>query len=114
MIIIFGGAYQGKLDFAKEKFNIKDEEILDLSKENFSLDKKVIYHFEEVKKKNISFNEADLNNKILILDDESCGLVPINDEDRRYREDIGRLMVKLSKEADEVYRVFIGLGERIK
>ena len=29
MILIFGGAYQGKLDFAKEKFNISDEEVFE-------------------------------------------------------------------------------------
>lgn len=114
MVIVFGGAYQGKLDFVKEKFNILDDDVLDLSKEGFSLDKKVIYHFEEVKKRNISFNKEDLKDKILVFNDESLGLVPIDDFDRKYREDIGRLMVSLSKDANEIYRVFLGIGERIK
>ena len=47
MILIFGGAYQGKLDFAKEKFNISDEEVFECT-ETGELDfsKRVIYSAE--------------------------------------------------------------------
>ena len=34
MILIIGGAYQGKLDYAKEKFGLKDEDIFDCAKAN--------------------------------------------------------------------------------
>lgn len=31
LILVFGGAYNGKLSFVKEKFNISDEEVLTLN-----------------------------------------------------------------------------------
>ena len=34
MILIIGGAYQGKLDYAKEKFGLRDEDIFDCAKAN--------------------------------------------------------------------------------
>lgn len=114
MVIVFGGAYQGKLDFVKGKFNILDSDICNLKKDDLDLNKKVIYHFEEVKRRDIKYDLEDLKDKILIINDESCGLVPIDPIDRKYREEIGREVVTLSKIADEVYRVFLGLGEKIK
>ncbi|MDO5564129.1 MAG: cobalamin biosynthesis protein CobU [Eubacteriales bacterium] len=38
MILIFGGAYQGKTNFVKEKYNINDEDIYSIEK--FEIDKK--------------------------------------------------------------------------
>ena len=52
--------------------------------------------------------------RIIIMNDMSQGLVPMDAEDREYREACGRAMIKLSKAAEEVYRVFCGLGQRIK
>ena len=56
MIIIFGGAYQGKLEYAVEAYGIKEEDIFDCkciaeatSAEAIKIDfsKKVIYHLEQ-------------------------------------------------------------------
>ena len=35
MVLIFGGAYQGKLDFAMKKFNIKDTDIFTCTEDSF-------------------------------------------------------------------------------
>ena len=32
MILIFGGAYQGKLDFAKKKFGVTDRQVFTVQK----------------------------------------------------------------------------------
>ncbi len=48
------------------------------------------------------------------MDDVSQGVVPIDTDRRAWREDVGRTMLWLAKEADEVHRVFCGLGQRIK
>ena len=116
MIYIFGGAYQGKLDFAKEKFNIEDSDICDVSKENLDFSKKVIYHFEKLIREDFSVKEniTKLLDKIIIADDESCGLVPISEEDRLYRENAGRALTFISESSSEVYRVFMGIGLRLK
>jgi adenosyl cobinamide kinase/adenosyl cobinamide phosphate guanylyltransferase len=61
------------------------------------------------------FNELlpDLKNKIIICDDISSGVVPMGSEMRKWREVVGRVLALLSKNADEVVRVFCGIGSRI-
>ena len=58
--------------------------------------------------------DEPLTDKIIIMDDVSQGVVPIDTDRRAWREDVGRTMLWLAKEADEVHRVFCGLGQRIK
>ena len=48
------------------------------------------------------------------MQDMSQGIVPMDKEERAAREMNGRLMIYLAGEADEVVRVFCGIGERIK
>ena len=52
--------------------------------------------------------------KILIMTDVSQGIVPMEPELRAFREMNGRLMLRLAAEADEVHRVFCGMGKRVK
>lgn len=52
--------------------------------------------------------------KILVITDVSQGIVPMEAETRAFREMNGRLMLYLAREAEEVYRVFCGIGKRIK
>lgn len=56
----------------------------------------------------------DLKDKIIIIDDISQGVVPMDKTLRAWREATGRAMLYLSEEADEVYRVFCGIGQKIK
>lgn len=125
MILIFGGAYQGKLEYAKNTWNFCEKDIF-RCEDNLAIDlsKKVIYglhHFcfacacEGVDTLSVLEEyEIPLNDKIFILDDISQGVVPIDADERAWREEVGRTMLKLSKEADEVHRVFCGLGQRLK
>ena len=125
MELIIGGAYQGKTDFAKENFNIADGEILvcDSDKEPV-FDKKCITHLERfsfwciehgLEPKDYFFEHAkNLEHSIIIADDISCGIVPINKAERAWREAHGRLMIKLSKDAEHVTRIFCGLAQRLK
>ena len=48
MIVIFGGAYQGKLDYAKEKFNICDNDVFTCTDNQAAIDTtaRVIYGLE--------------------------------------------------------------------
>ena len=55
-----------------------------------------------------------LRDKIIIVCDISQGIVPMEPGHRAWREACGRAMMYLAGEADEVYRVFCGLGQRIK
>ncbi|MBR5129174.1 MAG: bifunctional adenosylcobinamide kinase/adenosylcobinamide-phosphate guanylyltransferase [Firmicutes bacterium] len=125
MILIFGGSYQGKLDFAKQTFGITDQDVftcttnneIDLSRKViYNLDQAFLHHVREGKESREVLKEHldQLKDKILIVNDISQGIVPMERENRDWREMTGRAMLFLSKEADEVYRVFCGLGSKIK
>lgn len=125
MILIFGGAYQGKLDYALETFDIGPEDVFRCSRDGMlSLEKTVICGLEDfVYSCTVDGKEArdvlasikpQLRGKILIADDISQGLVPMDATDRAYREMMGRTLIWLAREADSVYRVFCGLGHQLK
>ena len=127
MILIFGGAYQGKLGYARDNFKIKT--VFDCSKEldrgvepNLSADAITGLEAFVLACTRSGIEAADWfrerldqwQDKILIIQDQSQGIVPVDAEQRAAREMNGRLMIYLAGEADEVYRVFCGIGRRIK
>lgn len=126
MILIYAGAYQGKLDFARKSFGIKDEDICYCNSDMESIDfgKKVIYGLEKFiygyEKRGQSADEyirAQLplmNDKIIICEDISRGLVPMDKLERAWRETNGRVVNAVAAEADEIYTVFCGIESRIK
>lgn len=151
MILIFGGAFQGKLEYAKENFNIKsvyecgkgrmttgkniEEDQPDSSPAamrtagNFSdfepdftadavcaLEKFVLECVREGREATDFFreNKEKWQDKILIMNDVSQGIVPMDAQLRAFREMNGRLMLYLAGEADEVIRVFCGIGKKVK
>ncbi len=126
MIVIFGGAYQGKLDYAKENFNIKDEDVYMCRQDSTEIDttKAIIYGLEnftfacvkaglEARDVLAGFGDV-LADKIIIVSDISQGIVPLDPDQRAWREMNGRCMLWLGKNADRVIRVFCGLGQDIK
>ena len=111
MILIIGGAYQGKLNYARNQLNIHNEgDIVNgyhntvLSQLQNGIDPL------QYARDNVGY----MRNKIIISDDIFCGVVPVDPEERKWREELGRVLSYLSSEADEVYRVFCGLGTRLK
>lgn len=124
MIVVFGGAYQGKTDFVKEKFGLKDEDIFFCGEGEIDFEKKAIAHIEKfvlerVEKGEEVFsyfeeNKAKFADKIIISDDVCCGVVPLEKTLRLYRDNLGKQLQIFCREASEVYRVYCGLGERLK
>ena len=51
---------------------------------------------------------------IFIVNELGCGVIPMDVQDRRYREMVGRICCDLAKEAKEVHRVVCGVGEILK
>ena len=51
---------------------------------------------------------------ILICDEVGGGIVPVDKEERAYRECVGRVLCELAKEAESVERVYCGIGQTIK
>lgn len=125
MILIFGGAYQGKLDYVREKYGVAKtvfhctDSIVEI---DFSCDVINSLHLlvlaqfrngintEEYLAKNMDALQA----KIIISDDISCGVVPVDREMRLWREATGRAMNFLARHSNEVVRIFCGLGAKLK
>lgn len=124
MILVIGGAYSGKLEFVKESYGIDESEIFFCNNQQLDFSKKVIcglhkFTYEsgisgvnplDIMKKNIEL----LEDKIIICDEISNGIVPLKMEERIWREDTGRCLQYLSKNASRVYRVFCGIPTAIK
>lgn len=124
MELIIGGAYQGKLDYAKEALNIKahfecsvDSADIDFSVgcvcglERFALAclRAGLSPVERMKEL-----EAGWSDCVLIANDISQGVVPIDAEMRAWREETGRMLNYLAAKAAHVHRVFLGIGQVIK
>ena len=126
MIIIFGGAYQGKLAYAMERFGLTRDDVYTcgdgdtampggkpviqgLDRWIFALvqaDKDVLQEMRQF---------AQLNgDAIVICDDISCGVVPADPELRKWREAVGRSLGMLAQGSDEVIRMFCSIPTRIK
>ena len=120
MILIIGGAYQGKLDFAKDTFGIAEEDIYTCSAGEMDFSKRCIYGLEEFTWGHPDpaayFREHrdEWEDSVLILRDVFCGVVPMDPATRLWRQKTGRLAQYLSKEASRVSRVFCGLEQRLK
>ena len=120
MILIIGGAYQGKLDFAKETFGITDADVYVCGEDEIDFSKRCIYKIEAFTACNedpIGYFEnhrEEWQDSILIMQDIFCGVVPMGAENRVWRQRTGRLAQYLSKEAKQVSRIFCGLEQRLK
>ena len=135
MILILGGAYQGKMDFSKGKFHLSDEEIFTCTDTHIDLSKRCIYKLEEFtfsciyKLEEFTFScvQAGLdpleqfkkldfqqNNIIFICQDIFCGVVPMERNLRLWRDATGKLCQHLAGEAEAVYRIYCGLEQRLK
>ena len=124
MELYFGGAYNGKLRLIKEKFNIDEKDIFFCGEGKIDFSKKVIcgihmFIYNEVIngrdamaffKKNIE----RFNDKIIISDDLSYGIVPLKKEDRKWREETGKVLQFLTIKSNKVTRVFCGLPMVLK
>ncbi len=124
MILVTGGCFQGKTDYACNMFEIQRETAADgalcpLEELYYT---KLLYHFHEYIRRLIEAGQElsverlkEENPEIILVTNElGCGVVPTDKFDRNYREKTGRICCKIAKEADEVHRVVCGLGTVIK
>jgi len=128
MVFIYGGAYQGKLDYARERFNLEDGDIYAYAESGGAAervpDQKCLcgVHLFVLSQLSagrdplafLKINTGALRDKIIIADDISCGVVPMGAINREWREAAGRCATFLSQNAGEVWRVFCGIPTRIK
>jgi len=126
MILIIGGSYQGKLDFAREHFHLEDSDIqlCDEGTDALDFSKRCIAYIDRFALNQVRAGaepadafKADpgrLKDMIFIANDVSCGVVPMDVTLRAWREACGRMNNRLAAEADEVWRLFCGIPQRLK
>lgn len=124
MKLIIGGAYQGKREFAKAAFGLTDADIYTCNGENIDFSSRCIDKIEEFTltcvrsgKEPLDVfraNQAKWQDAILICQDIFCGVVPMDADLREWRNATGRLCQYLSREAEQVSRIFCGLEQRLK
>lgn len=126
MIMITGGAFSGKKDYAKKRFGFSDEEIL--NGENCSLEAvfsaKCIADYQLIVKRLLEEN-ADVQafterlckenpNAVVIINEIGAGIIPLEKSDRIWREETGRSGCLIARNSSEVIRLACGIPTTIK
>ena len=126
MILIIGGSYQGKLDFARERFGLTDADIqiCDENTDTIDFTWRCIAYIDRFALNRVrsgaepaeAFNadSGRFQGMIFISNDISGGVVPVDPVLRAWREACGRMNLRLANAADEVWRLFCGIPQRIK
>lgn len=118
MVLLIGGAYQGKKALAKARYDLHDSDIFTCDGARLDLSRRCIAHLERYTlacvKAGLTPSLDGLSDKILICDDISCGVVPMDKLDRAWREVTGRFLTALAEQAETVTRVFCGLPLELK
>lgn len=124
MILIIGGAYQGKLTYARKAFGLRDEEIFTCQGTQIDFSKRCVRRLEEFSfaciqagldpKEYLKEHRAEWENSIFICRDIFCGVVPVDPEVRQWRHITGQLSQYLTGEAQGVIRIFCGLEQKLK
>lgn len=127
MVLITGGAYQGKTDIAVKRLCIPREDIVD--GENCAVDDvfgaAAVRRFECLVRRVMSEKSRDIrvfareicekNPSITVIVTEiGSGIVPLDREERDWREETGRACCVLAEFADLVIRVTCGIPTAIK
>lgn len=124
MILITGGVFQGKLDFARERYGLRPEEIFRCTETDVDFSRRCICNLEaytracarEGRDSRSLFEQAPeaWKDRILICRDISGGVVPLGADMRAWQRENGSLCQYLAERADRVLRIFCGLEQRLK
>ncbi|MCL2498139.1 MAG: bifunctional adenosylcobinamide kinase/adenosylcobinamide-phosphate guanylyltransferase [Symbiobacteriaceae bacterium] len=126
MLLVVGGAYQGKLAYALSRLAVNEDSIYHCTTESTQIpqNKLIIYNLHLwilaliQAEKNVGWEVQNLLNnsshRIVICDDISGGVVPLEATERLWREEVGRSLILLAAHADEVVRLFCGIPTQLK
>ena len=107
MILIVGGFAAGKRAYARDVLGYGDGQMSNRIDDNAP----VFYGLESQPDAPL---EKLLQKDVVICDEIGCGLVPVDAGERQRREQVGRLCIRLAREARRVIRVVCGVGTVIK
>lgn len=129
VILVTGGAFQGKTTYIREQLWKDSMELVE--GENWEPEgvshSFAVNHLERCIRRQLAEGKSQeeilegllqaaqrQEDVIWEIREIGCGIVPMEKEDRRWREVTGRIGCELSGRADQVYRVISGIGVRIK
>lgn len=116
MILLIGGAGQGKLAYALKKTGCtegdvaRDPETAKQKRIFAGLETWVKDHPEETLEELLTANPG----VVILCDEVGCGVVPVDPAERAWREAVGRLCCALAERCDRVERIFCGLSMTLK
>lgn len=129
MILIIGGAHQGKGAFARELSGLGQEEFGRLAADGereepeSAAGRRYLLNFHRFLGR-LMEQGADTDAyvgrilgdlpDIITMDEVGCGIVPLERRDRDYREAVGRAGQRMAARADRVFRVMCGIPVQIK
>ncbi len=124
MMLVTGGCFQGKTQYACKTFGVSEEEAADgaVCPMEELYQTKLLYHFHvyiqykmEARQEFSVERLKEENPKVILVTNElGCGVVPVDQFDRAYREKTGRICCQIAREAVQVHRVVCGIGTVIK
>ena len=125
MILIIGGCFQGKLQYARasycpeENFPVADGELPARAEGPVIVNHLHLWIRRRLEQGGCPEQEIEdfvraCPECIVICDEIGNGLVPVDAAEREYRERTGRILISLAAGAKEVVRVICGIGQRIK
>lgn len=119
MVLILGGAYQGKLTWAAKEYDLQASDCWDLARGLPTERKKCFYHLEALTwERPGDALDALLpllgGDTVVIAREIGSGVVPMDSRERAWRENHGSAVKELARRADRVVRMFCGLPEVLK
>lgn len=111
MVLIIGGAWQGKLTWAVKEYHLQDADICDLA-EGFVPHRRCYTHLEALTRRGET--AAFPPDAIVIAREVGSGVVPLDAGERLWRERHGAVLRALAGQAQRVVRIFCGLPEVLK
>lgn len=108
--LIVGGACEGKTKYVKEVLNYSDEHIIFPDRDLFIDAIKARLSIDDLFFKLTCEQEG----WCIIINQVGSGIVPIDREERMFREYVGSFSCLVADKADYVYRVVCGLAQEIK
>lgn len=118
MTLIVGGAHQGKLDYALRRLGAGADGVA-LTPEQAHT-RPVLDHLERwlrTEADPLPALEALLEKNpgvVILCDEVGCGVVPLDPEERAWRERVGRTCCALAERAERVERLLCGIPMTLK
>ncbi|MCI8375413.1 MAG: adenosylcobinamide kinase [Lachnospiraceae bacterium] len=126
MVLVTGGAFQGKKAYAMETFSLEEAVTADGAScfwDDIYRAQAILHFHEYIRRCLEAGREVDTladrlfrrnPEAVIVVNELGSGVVPVEAFDRHYRETTGRICCELAKRASEVHRVVCGIGTVIK